>query len=261
MAVAFAAAFFCLLFFAMLIQNFDLLCLPVTPGSDVVYFPKEVNYNDFVIKNLIVTDFANFSETPLAKDVTTTAEENDNIYITLFDADKNVICQNIPVSLFYSTNAPISIDKKVDFSISRIEVRNSTLANKYLAVGIIYETVVANDTILSNELLNSCSLTVPGNVSEINLTKLGGYILKDKIIKKITVSQNIDGNIYIRQNNGKTINYMPLTVLEQNRTKEGYSFDNITIDTDNSYLYVSQHTTTTTGNGSTFSITFYYKNK
>lgn len=226
----------------MRIQNIDTLFLKVTPDTEEVFLPKER-----FLKNRNVSYFIPFfgnaglvygvDGVPLIGEAAA-----QNIYFDLHEANKTYKAYNLNLSLLSVQNySRYKFDCVLDLDLSVLKIKNNTLLNNcYLPLCAVYTT--ESDEI-NTPTTQSISLVCGElNAAVIKLSDFGGYQINDKIIKKITAINSEHCYITIRtKDNKNNINDMPLMLLDNSIqfTDNDIYFDSLNIDTDNSYITIT----------------------
>lgn len=223
----------------MNIQNLDILTFRVSPTTNDIIFPKDRSFYNKGIKHLIFFDSCfdcngNYS--------TVTDTQLNNIYIDLFDKNKNSIVKRTAAIQFYYQNEQI-IDLSstdIDLSISRIRIEAGTFSNdNYIMCGVVYENYVSINTTAQK----IASFEIPRLITgEYPLSDIVGSFFSDKLISNIIIATpvNVDsdewGNlipisISIRDNdNIRVLDNIPAKFFSFNQYLRGFKLDELSLD-------------------------------
>jgi hypothetical protein len=237
-----------------IIQNFDLIAIPIQAGNTSVYFPIDRLYTDKKINRLFVLSATECSQYITGVEAVP-KEFYDYVYVDLFDCDRQIITNNLSTRLLLpECNVDVRINEPLDYSLSEIKIMPNGLLDSsktyVLLFGFEFQTNIKSAFV---EPTNTYLIDIPfvNQQQRYKLADFGTYALSNKRIRRIIASGNTDCFLTLRERSGKVFDQIPLVLLTAFLNSENTYFDFLDIDFDNSFIE-------TTNYNDKLNLTFYY---
>lgn len=239
-----------------LYKNIDLVQINVKAGVSEYYFPRNVDWADKVIENLVVyaPESGSGELSPIdLKNYIVDRDVYDDVYFDLYNADGEEISHNLSAqSIVHTNNYPLEIREKLSLQLSRIFFSKAPAQDGCLLIYVFWDNTVTD----CDAPQKSVTVDVIAETGKDVWFKdfIDTYInAQGKRLKGIDVWNGLGGGthdafITLRDNNYKTIiKLLPIAMCRpQMAAPEYYTaeyaqvhplyLDNVDVDFANSYI-------------------------